>query len=61
MAASIEELRRIIPDTARLVEEKDIPAALLSDALGRLHGRADALVYALSTEEVSAVLGPLCR
>ena len=56
MAASIEELRRIIPDPARVVEEKDIPDALLSDALGRLHGRAEALVYTLSTEEVSAVL-----
>ncbi len=49
-------LRSIIPDEARLLFAEQIPAEYLSDALGRRTGTADALVFALSTEEVSGVL-----
>ncbi|MBQ9165765.1 MAG: FAD-binding oxidoreductase, partial [Oscillospiraceae bacterium] len=48
-------LRAIITDENRLVFDP-IPSEYLSDALGRLHGEAEALVFPVSTEEVSGVL-----
>lgn len=50
-----QALRAIIRDESRLVFG-EIPPEYLSDGLGRLHGEADALVFPLSTEEVSGVL-----
>ena len=49
-------LQNIIADEDRLLFAENIPAEYLSDALGRRTGTADALVFALSTEEVSGVL-----
>ena len=51
-----QALRDIIGDASRLVFDS-IPPAYLTDALGRLHGQAEALVFPLSTEEVSGILG----
>lgn len=48
-------LGEIIPDQTRLLFDH-IPAEYLSDALGHLHGEAQALVFPLSTDEVSAIL-----
>ena len=56
MQINKQALREIIPDSERLLFEENIPAEYLSDALGRRTGTADALVFALSTEEVSGVL-----
>lgn len=50
-----EFLEEIIPDRDRRVFEH-IPAEYLSDALGHLHGEAEALLFPLSTEEVSGIL-----
>ena len=49
-------LRQIISDPSRLLLGSAIPSEYLSDALGRLRGQAGALVFPLSTEEVSGVL-----
>lgn len=49
-------LRNIISDASRLIFDENIPPEYLSDALGRLKGKAEALVFALSTEEVSGLL-----
>ncbi len=51
----MKELYDIIPDRDRVALE-NIPEAALSDTLGRRRGTAQALVYPLSTEEVSAVM-----
>lgn len=51
----MRELYDIIEDRDRVVLE-NIPEAALSDTLGRRRGTAQALVYPLSTEEVSAVM-----
>ena len=56
MQINKQALQEIIPDSERLLFEENIPAEYLSDALGRRTGTADALVFALSTEEVSGVL-----
>lgn len=48
-------LRSIIPDQKRLIFDP-IEPKYLSDTLGRLHGSAEAVVFARSTKEVSAVL-----
>ncbi len=48
-------LAAILPDKTRLRFE-NIEPQYLSDTLGRLQGHADALVFAKTTEEVSAVL-----
>ena len=55
---SIDEraLRAIVADGDRVVLGADIPERYLSDALGRRKGKADALVFPLSTAEVSGVL-----
>ena len=50
-----EELLKIIGDPERVVVG-DIEEKYLSDQLGRLKGTAAALVFALSTEEVSGVM-----
>lgn len=55
MGNAAEELRGIIPDPNRIIAE-DIPQEYLTDSLGRREGHADAVVFPLSTEEVSAVL-----
>ena len=47
---------QIIKDESRVVFDKQIEGRFLSDTLGRLVGKADALVFAASTEEVSALL-----
>ncbi|HJD97602.1 FAD-binding oxidoreductase [Mailhella massiliensis] len=51
----MRELYDIIPDRERVILE-NIPESALSDTLGRRRGKAEALVYPLSTEEVSAVM-----
>ena len=56
MEVSKQALQNIISDETRLLFEENIPSEYLSDALGRRTGTADALVFALSTEEVSGVL-----
>lgn len=50
-----QALRDIVGDESRLRFD-NIPPEYLTDALGRLHGEAAALVFPLSTEEVSGVL-----
>lgn len=56
MAINGPELKEIISDDARLFLGAAIPDANLTDALGRLHGEAEALVFPTSTEEVSQIL-----
>lgn len=56
MVISKQALRNIIADKSRLIFDENIPAEYLSDALGRLKGKAEALVFALSSEEVSGIL-----
>lgn len=56
MGIDKQALRGIITDELRLIFDEDIPAEYLSDALGRLKGTAEALVFPLSTDEVSGVL-----
>ena len=51
----MRELYDIIRDSSRVILE-NIPEEALSDTLGRRRGTAQALVYPLSTEEVSAVM-----
>lgn len=53
---SITELSRIIPDTSRVIYSENIEHKYLSDTLGRKEGKASALVFPISTEEVSEVL-----
>lgn len=53
--ADITELSNIISDKNRLVFAPSIEAKYLSDTLGRKKGSASALVFPVSTEEVSAV------
>ena len=50
------DILQIIKDESRVVFDKQIEGRFLSDTLGRLVGKADALVFATSTEEVSALL-----
>ena len=52
----IKELSKIIGDDARVIYGDGIEHKYLSDILGRKKGSASALVFARSTEEVSAVL-----
>lgn len=51
-----EKLKEIITDSDRLVFGDSIEKKFLSDSLGRLSGKADALVFVKSTEEVSKIL-----
>lgn len=51
----MEELYNVIPDRSRVILS-GIADKYLSDTLGRRRGTAAALVFAISTEEVSAVL-----
>ena len=51
----MEWLKEIIPDSSRVVTES-IDEKYLSDKLGRLKGKAAALVFVQSTEEVSRIL-----
>ena len=55
MATLREDLSRIIPDPERIITD-NIDRKYLSDQLGRKQGHAEALVFTLSTEEVSGVL-----
>lgn len=50
------DILKIIKDESRVVFDKQIEGRFLSDTLGRLVGKADALVFATSTEEVSGLL-----
>ncbi len=54
--ANLNQLTSIIKDPARVIFSPNIENKYLSDQLGRKHGEASALVFAESTEEVSAVL-----
>ena len=49
MSIDISALRRIISDEERLLTGGDIPREYLSDALGRLHGEAEALALVNTT------------
>ena len=53
--SKIDKLSSIISDTSRVVYAPAIETKYLSDTLGRKKGQASALVFPLSTEEVSAV------
>ena len=55
MATLREDLGRIIPDPERIITD-NIDRKYLSDQLGRKQGHAEALVFTISTEEVSGVL-----
>ncbi|MFQ9975490.1 MAG: hypothetical protein ACLRVN_04000 [Butyricicoccus sp.] len=55
MEVSKQALQNIISDEERLLFAENIPAEY--PALGRHTGTADALVFALSTEEVSSCSG----
>lgn len=50
------DILQIIKDESRVVFDKQIEGRFLSDTLGRLVGKADALVFATSTDEVSGLL-----
>lgn len=52
----IEALRRIIADPERVIAAAYIQDKFLTDTLGRLKGKAKALVFPLTTQEVSAVM-----
>lgn len=52
----ITELSKIIPDANRVIYSENIEHKYLSDTLGRKQGKASALVFPTSTQEVSAVL-----
>ena len=54
--SDINQLKTIIPDSSRVIFSPDIEEKYLSDQLGRKKGNASVLVFATSTEEVSAVL-----
>lgn len=51
-----QALRATVADPARVVFGADIDARFQTDNLGRLHGSAEALVFAAATSEVAAVL-----
>ena len=51
----LSQLYQIIPDRQRVILG-DIEEKYLSDSLGRIKGTAGALVFPISTEEVSAVM-----
>lgn len=51
----MRELLDIIPDPRRVIFD-NIDDKYLTDGLGRLHGQASALVFPVSTQEVSGVL-----
>lgn len=50
------DISSIINDNSRVVFDAEIEGNFLSDTLGRLKGKADALVFVKSTEEVSALV-----
>ncbi len=52
---NIDPLFKIIKDPERIVPADKIEEKYLSDSLGRKKGRASALVFPISTEEVSAL------
>ncbi|MDR3170796.1 MAG: FAD-binding protein [Treponema sp.] len=52
----LKELEKIIPDAGRLIPFDLIEDKFLSDALGHRKGRADALVFPLSTGEVKDLM-----
>ncbi len=54
--SNVNQLTSIITDPSRVIFSPDIENKYLSDQLGRKQGDAGALVFAESTEEVSAVL-----
>lgn len=56
MGIDKQALGRIVPDKTRLLFGSSIPQEYLSDALGRLKGKAEALVFPLSADEVSGIL-----
>ena len=52
----LSDLRALVGDPERVISGEDIEDKFLTDTLGRLKGEADALVFALSTEEVSGIM-----
>ena len=56
MGIDKQALSKCIEDKKRLIFDTKIPEEYLSDALGRRKGTADALVFPLTTQEVSSVL-----
>lgn len=52
----INELKNIIKDEDRIFFGSQIPEEYLADTFGRFRTEADALVFPLSTEEVSSIL-----
>ena len=54
--SDINQLKTIIQDSSRVIFAENIEEKYLSDQLGRKKGNASVLVFATSTEEVSAVL-----
>lgn len=54
--SKIEQLSSIIKDSSRLIFSDKIEARYLSDTLGRKKGVASALIFPVSTKEISAIL-----
>lgn len=52
----IKALKTLVADSRRVVPAESIEEKYLTDTLGRLKGKAGALVFPLSTQEVSAVM-----
>ena len=50
-----EDILKIVGDKERVLKSEEAENKYLSDALGRRHGTADAIVFALSAKEVSEV------
>lgn len=61
MSIDRQILKDLVADKTRLIFGTDIPKEYLSDALGRRKGTADALIFPLSTEEISDVLRYACE
>lgn len=52
----MDGLNCVIPDSERVIFDSNIEEKYLSDTLGRLRGRAEALVFPESTKEVSDIM-----
>ncbi len=56
MAINRDKILEIVKDSERVVFSEQIKDIYLSDKLGRIKGKADALVFVKSTQEVSSIL-----
>ncbi len=56
MNTIFQDLLSLIGDPERVIRDEEIEESYLSDTLGRLKGKAQALIFVLSTREVSQVM-----